>query len=203
MEYLRTDTVSVGTLYRKAAKLSRGAGAYFCKHFVPAWAQGGGRLPTLPLRCSQGGLPSLPPAYPAFPDAAGGFGGFGRLPALLLVCFLSPIPPPALAERSSRREGGDFRLFYARGFAPCIPGAETGRHWLFLWKAVPEGGLVPGVAGWLCCAGARGGGLPALSPADLAVCLNFFPHPPDPLPSGKGEFQSLFCRGLRPLHPRA
>ena len=98
MEYLRTDTVSVGTLYRKDAKLSRGAGAYFCKHFVPAGAQGGGRLPTLPLRCSQGGLPSLPPAYPAF-------------------------------------------------------------------------------------------------------SLLSFPHPPAPLPGGKGETKSLFRRGLRPRHP--
>ena len=120
MEYLRTDTVSVGTLYRKAAKLSRGAGAYFCKHFVPAGAQGGGRLPTLPLRCSQGGLPSLPPAYPAFPDAAGGLGGFGRLPALPLVCFVAPIPPaPFPAGR-----GRDYS-FLMQGASPLAsPGAE-------------------------------------------------------------------------------
>ena len=113
MEYLRTDTVSVGTLYRKAAKLSRGAGAYFCKHFVPAGAQGGGRLPTLPLRCSQGGLPSLPPACPAFPDAAGGLGGFGRLPALPLVCFLSPIPPAPLPGGKGENQG-----YFMQGASP-------------------------------------------------------------------------------------
>ena len=81
MEYLRTDTVSVGTLYRKAAKLSRGAGAYFCKHFVPAGA-----------------------------------------------CLLCRLLAPA------------FSLFYC-------------------------------------------------------------PHPPAPLPGGKGETKSLFRRGLRPRHP--
>ncbi len=32
-----------------------------------------------------------------------------------------------------------------------------------------------------------GGGLPSLPPADLAVCLPSCPHPPDPLPGGKGE----------------
>ena len=43
------------------------------------------------------------------------------------------------------------------------------------------------------------GGLPALSPADLAVCLNFFPHPPDPLPGGKGETKGYFMQGASPL----
>ena len=46
------------------------------------------------------------------------------------------------------------------------------------------------------------GGLPSLSPAAPAFSLLFCPHPPDPLPGGKGEPQSLFRRGLRPLHPR-
>ena len=42
--------------------------------------------------------------------------------------FFLPSPRPALAERSSRREGGVFWFSYARGFAPCIPGAEPGRR---------------------------------------------------------------------------
>ena len=49
----------------------------------PAGAQGGGRLPTLPLRCSQGGLPALSPAYPAFN---------------LLPCPLSPRPPSPVGQ---------------------------------------------------------------------------------------------------------
>ena len=110
MEYLRTDTVSVGTLYRKAAKLSRGAGAYFCKHFVPAGAQGGGRLPTLPLRCSQGGLPSLPPAYPAFS----------------LLSF--PHPPAPLPGGKGENQG-----YFMQGASPLAsPGAEPQLHWLSL-----------------------------------------------------------------------
>ena len=51
-----------------------------------------------------GGFPSLSPAAPAFS---------------LLFCPHPPCPP-------SRREGGDVRLFYARGFAPCIPGNRPG-----------------------------------------------------------------------------
>ena len=46
------------------------------------------------------------------------------LPCLQFI-FLPPIPPAPFPGG----EGGDFRLFHARGFAPCIPGAEPGRHW--------------------------------------------------------------------------
>ena len=110
-----------------------------------------------------------------------------------------PSPPPALAERSSRREGGvsKFILPGASPPAPLRPGGK--RHWLFLWKAVPEGGLVPGVAGWLCCAGARGGGLSFASPAAPALSLLSCPHPPDPLPGGKGETLGYFMQGASPL----
>ena len=47
-------------------------------------------------------------------------------------------------------------------------------------------------AGWL-------GGFCLLPTLPLALFLA--PHPPDPLPGGKGETQSLFRRGLRPRHP--
>ena len=43
--------------------------------------------------------------------------------------------------------------------------------------------------------------MPCWSPAAPAFSLLFCPHPPDPLPGGKGETQSLFRRGLRPRHP--
>ena len=183
MEYLRTDTVSVGTLYRKDAKLSRGAGAYFCKHFVPPGAQGGGRLPTLPLRCSQGGacllcrqptlplwcsqgsLPSLPPAYPAFPDAAGGLGGFGRLPTLPLACFTAPIPPPPFPAGRGR-----LKVYFAGGFAPGTPALDRLRHLQFLPYRFPAG----------ACLACR-----LLPPAFTFFSAPLSPRPPSP--GWKGE----------------
>ena len=149
MEYLRTDTVSVGTLYRKAAKLSRGAGAYFCKHFVPAGAQGGGRLPTLPLRCSQGSLPCLPPACPAAVVPTGGLNPAGTCypcpggeDHLKRRSSSPPVPPLLGCRRFSQESASDdlvanhgFSPGDARGEAPCIrklrvspfPGGEGGR----------------------------------------------------------------------------
>ena len=47
-----------------------------------------------------------------------------RLPTLPSVYFFAPYPPSPLP----RRGRGRLRLFHARGFAPCIPGAEPGRH---------------------------------------------------------------------------
>ena len=44
-----------------------------------------------------------------------------------------------------------------------------------------------------------GGGLPSLPPADLAFSLLFCPHPPDPLPSGKGEIFCFLMQGAPPL----
>ena len=50
---------------------------------------------------------------------------------------------------------------------------------------------------WCPAGGARG-----RSPANLAFSFPFCPlSPQPPSPVGKGETQSLFCRGLRPRHP--
>ena len=76
--------------------------------------RGGGRGAS---RCPAEGVPSLPPAYPAF------------------AFFSAPYPPTPFPGG----EGGDFRLFYARGFAPCIPGAEPIRRGFDLWKTVSFG----------------------------------------------------------------
>ena len=150
-----------------------------------------------------GGLPCLSPACPAFS---------------LLFCPPSPkgkdIPPTPFPNG----EGGDSRLFHARGSAPCIPGAEPARHlhnqrFLFVYGgAVPvakergdrgrgtsafEMVLSPG-AGIANAAG----GLPFLSPACPAFSFASA-HPPNPLPRrGRGRFKVISCKGLRPLHPR-
>ena len=78
---------------------------------------------------------SLPLWYPA--------GGVAVLVARLpftLALFLPPSPRPP-----SQREGGDSKFSYARGFAPCIPGAEPGRHLQNLPLCFP----VRGLPGWL------------------------------------------------------
>ena len=85
-----------------------------------------------------------------------------RLPTMPLVYFLSPIPRPP----SPPGKGEIFLFSYARGSAPCIPGVEPARHWLF-----------------------------------SAVSVFFCPHPPDPLPGGKGGFLFYFAGGWRPRHP--
>ena len=145
-------------------------------------------------RYPAGGVPALSPAYTAF--------SFVFLP-------LSPRPP-------SRREGGDYRLFYARGCAPCIPGAEPARHWfaLPLWKT--QWAACPGVAGSAGVSGTRRGAcllcrLPALPlryPAGacllcrlLTLPLTCFlaPYPPAPLPGGKGVTIGYFMQGASPL----
>ena len=78
----------------------------------PAGACPVGRRFYLPFRHPAGGLPSLSPVYPAF-------------------CLLSCPHPPTRAHRALFPAGrGSFLLSYARGFAPCIPGAGGVRHWL-------------------------------------------------------------------------
>ena len=149
-----------------------------------------------------------------------------RLPTMPLVYFLSPIPPTPFP----RGEGGDFLFSYARGSAPCIPGAKPGRHWLFsamsvLFAPIPPAPL-PGGKGEifvLFCRGLappaplllnpRGAGLPGGSAPCIpgakpgrhwlfsAASVLFYPHPPAPFPAGRGRFLVFLCKGLRPLHP--
>ena len=123
---------------------------------------------------------------------AGGAQG-GQSPAcpFTLACFSAPLPRrgrisprPALAERSSPPGKGETKGYFMQGASPL---------------ASP--GLNPGGTGFSCGKRYPRGGLPSLSPASPAFSLLFCPHPPDPLPGGKGEIQSLFRRGLPPPAP--
>ena len=64
---------------------------------------------SLPYTCPCGGVLSLSPAYTAFSFFSAPLPRRGRI---------SPRPP------SPGGEGGDQGYFYARGFAPCIPGIK-------------------------------------------------------------------------------
>ena len=72
------------------------------------------------------GRAPLPPVWWVCRSGAQGVACFlCRLLTLPLACLIAPYPP-ARARRAlfPSGEGGDFLFSYARGFAPCIPGAE-------------------------------------------------------------------------------
>ena len=124
-----------------------------------------------------GGLPSLSPAYPAFS---------------LFVCPHPPDPLPG-------GKGEIFSFFLCKGLRPLHPrGLNGARHWLGERWRCPVGG----VPSWSLVRPATAvpcGGLPSLSPAYPAFSLLSRPHPPNPLPSGKGEIFSFFMQGASPL----
>ena len=131
---------------------------------------GGGIVPC-------GGVPPTLPADRAVPEAARGACLFSRLPALPLAFFTAPLPRRGRIDPRPRSQSalplrgrGRLRFFHARGFAPFIPGAESGRHLQPQQKRYPAGGL------------------PCLPPACPAFSLFSFPHPPSPLPlRGRGR----------------
>ena len=174
-------------------------------------------LPTLPLVCFSAPLPRRgridprPRSQSALPGGKGGIYSFlmqgasplasprlsrkrhglnlrdkypeGARPLCCLLtlpvaCFLAPSPRPP-----SPPGKGEIFSFLMQGASPLAsPRLSRKRHGLNLRDKCPEG----------ACPLGR---LPTLP---LALLL---PPSPDPLPCGKGETISLFCRGLRPLHP--
>ena len=121
----------------------------------------------------------------------------GRLPALPLVCFLSPILPPALAERSSPPGKGENHSFLMQGASPLAsPRLSRRQHELTRRSRYPTGA---------CPAGCRltvplwcpQGGLPSLPPAYPAFSLLYCPQPPSP--PGKGGTFSFLMQGAPPL----
>ena len=130
----------------RAALVCRAGRPFACRLSLPLWCAAGG-VPrrhwlSLPLWYSAGGLPgrssdrrvlAVPKGWLArLVAGAAGVGGtqrvvcpVGRLPTLPLACFLSPIPPPALAERSSPPGKGDIKVIFMQGASPLAsPRAE-------------------------------------------------------------------------------
>ena len=126
-----------------------------------------------------GGLVRLVAGRPCRCGIHRGAWRFWSPPYLPLALFLAPYPPDPLPQWGR----GRFLLYFAGGFAPGTPALNRLRHLQNLPSRYPAG-----------C-------LPSLPPAYPAFSLLYCPHPPDPLPGGKGETQSLFRRGLRPRHP--
>ena len=119
-----------------------------------------------------------------------------------LTFFFFPHPPPRVRRALFPAGRGRPKLFYARGFAPCIPGDEPKRHWLSLPYRYPCGGLVRLVACSTCHCGTKRECLPSLSPVYTAFSFGCCPHPPAPFPSGEGGDQGYFyARGFAPCIP--
>ena len=129
-----------------------------------------------------GGLSFWLPADLALPEPGGGACLFGCLPTLPLASILPPNPPPP--DPLPLRGRGRIKVFLCKGLRPLHPQHLTACG---TYRACQAGTL------WGACFPCR---LPA-----FYFSLISFPHPPDPLPGGKGENQSLFRRGLPPPAP--
>ena len=134
-----------------------------------------------PCRCGKlnGGFPPAAPAIPAAVVPEGGL-PFWLPVAPAFSLFVCPYPPNPLPRRGRGRP----KLFHARGFAPCIPATEPGRHLQNQPSGCPAG----------CCI------LPRL------LCLPYqcfpAPYPPDPLPRrGRGRPRLFHARGSAPCIP--
>ena len=92
----------------------------------------------------------------------------------------APIPPPPFPAGRGR-----FLVFLCKGLRPLHP-----RGWVRCGTGVA------------CGKRDTAGGLLFWLPAAPAFSFLSCPHPPDPLPGGKGETKVISCKGLRPLHPR-
>ena len=177
----------------------RGRGRFlfsYARGFAPCipGAEPGRRGLNLRWRRPAGGLPSGATEQGAKPATGGGT-------AVLLAgfsCRIRAFLPPSPRPPSPFGEGGDFKFSYARGFAPCIPGAEPERHGLKLPWRCPTGA---------CPAGHRNRGRSSRQRGHGGFARRIFlpyqsfsaPIPPTPFPGGEGGVQGYFMQGASPL----
>ena len=134
-----------------------------------------------------------------------GVRGASRCPAGVLAFFAACLPClcftflPLSSYPLPRWGRGRPKLFHARGFAPCIPGAGRGAALGKGANHAPGGGRAPYRARLGGHPGAQRGCLPSLPPAHPAFALLSCPYPPNPLPGGKGEILGYFMQGASPL----
>ena len=114
----------------------------------------------------------------------------------LLSC---PHPPNPRSQSALPDRKGEIFVILLQGASPLAsPGAGGTRHWFGgRWRR-PAGACPVGRRFYLPFRHPAGG-LPSLSPAYPAFSLFVCPHPPTPLPSGKGEIFRFFMQGASPL----
>ena len=111
---------------------------------------------------------------------------------------MPPIPPAPFPGG----EWGDSRLFHARGFAPCIPGAEPRRHRSRGGVSCAGGGLAPALPDNLAVPEFAGAACLLCRRPALPLVFFFAPYPPNPLPRrGRGRPKDYFAGGFAPGTP--
>ena len=118
---------------------AQGVRAIFLRQWIFSFLVGQGRVIPRPA----GASPLAEPVDLAAAVPGGGLALFVACQPCLWLALLPPSPRPALAERSSRREGGD-QGYFMQGASPLAsPALDRLRHLQSLLSRCPAGGCSP------------------------------------------------------------